>query len=109
MKAGGKTVTMRVITKSRTTDGAGGATTADVTAGRIRFRVVPLAGLEQQIADQQTVRATHRLYGRYRSYVTTAHWLEREDDGRQYDIAEVINVRDANREMVLLAIERKAA
>lgn len=108
MRAGLLREPVEQLRLTRTDDGGGGGTDTWAVVRSMRMQVIPIAGLEQYADAQLQVRATHKFKGRYVSDLTVRDRLRMSVSLREFDITEVIVVREKSREMIVRTVERQA-
>lgn len=96
-------VTIEAVT--RTSDSGGGATEswASISNGAIWVEITPITSSEQFAGEQLQNVITHKIWMRYLSGVTTAHRVT--FGSRHFHIRSVVNVKEKDVDMLLLAEE----
>ncbi len=94
---------MTLQQEQRTPDTAGGYVRSWQDVADIWAEVIPLSGKEKLFAAQLQSEITHRILIRYRTGISAAHRLVFET--RVFNIRSVINVREENALLEILAQE----
>ncbi len=89
--------------KTSADDGYGGRTNTWTELARTRATIEPLSGSEQLVAMRLRNPITHRFRFRYRSGITGADRIAFR--GRTFNIRSVIDEREMNRWLVVVAAE----
>lgn len=89
---------------SRVDDGAGGADETWATVAELWAGLIPLSGIENDVADQLTGRVTHEIWVRYRTGVKPA--MRFRSGNRIFEIRAVIDAGERRRFLRCLAEER---
>lgn len=96
-----KLITIEELTQT-TTDG-GEVTETATTLAKVWAAIEPLSARESWFAKQSQATTTHKITILYRSDVTSrmrAKW-----ESRTFNFESVVNLDEANREMVIMATE----
>lgn len=95
----------RIISATTTGDGQGGQAEVWAVVATVWAAFEPYTGRERIQAGQVQTPVSHRVHMRYRTGLTTS--LRLLYDSRVFEIAEVINIAEANSYLKLLCIETK--
>ena len=96
-----KRITIERLTQ--TTTAGGEVTETPVTVAHVWAAVEPLSSAEAWKAKQSQTEVTHKITMLYRADITAA--MRAKYGSRVFNFGSVLNVDEANRELVITAIE----
>ena len=104
MRAGSLRHRIIIQSKQKTPDGEGGWTYTWEDMAEDWANVMPLRAEEKLQYQQVNVQASHEITMRYRPDINNE--LRVVYNGRYFDIVELINVGERNRELKLICVEQ---
>lgn len=94
---------IRIQSATETQDSFGAISTTWSTFADVYADIMPIRGNEFFIVHQEKSQATIKFTIRYLSGLTTKHRILY--DSRVFDIESIINIKERNREMILMCRE----